>query len=465
MTQPQKTSPPQKPLERPYDLLIVGEGLPGCLVAAHVLKQHPHWLIAMVGEDSKWAGRHSAPLPEAAEQNSKNHNPWGYGLHGLSQELTAEIQEMFTGKDSSSKPHFEITKLKELGYLQGGSLHRFTLENLGSAPTIGLFEGKKIATVLAQELSQWTGSLSFSKDELQELLSKKTAMKEQIHSWSQKHPTLFEHLAHASEGGYFHHLARLLGVIVEDFLDSQAPLLTMVQRYQQLKQGSHYAAWDQLISKWLAEQTHSLHLFPQTTITAKTQQEEGVFKLATTHGMICAHRWVGSHHCWKVSETLDLSLAPLSWQKAITHRSLTTEPTSLICLIASSTADLSDLPQITSLARERIHALRSGNTLIFQGLLPYENTLHAPRSSVMVRRLRRGLKQLAAHTNRDLKEHFLTVLPYAYPALHSAWKEKEPTLQRPSSVFFCEGSYGPYLSEEKNLQQGLKRLLTQLSDT
>lgn len=458
-----------------YDALILGGGFSACLLAARILRHRPNWHIALIEESSRWGGRHCAPLTssDALQRHHRTQvsgsSPWGYGLHGLPQESMQLIQNTFeveTPADDSFWP------LESLGYLQGSELHQFALDRLTSPQTLGFFEGPKQGARLAAEFSQWQQQWAPSPEKIQHLLHKKTALPGLLDSSQQAYPRLFEHLKNAPKGGYFHSLARYLGLLVEDFLHLDGTLLIFTYKLQQLGRGQTYGPWDQMIHTWAQKTTRTshLHLLTRTALTQRAFFQNNLWHTPTTQGEFSSRHLIVAQHCWKASSCVDISQGPASWSSAITRRSLSSQPTSMICLIArissGSAETLRQLPQVTWLARQHAHVLRDGETLIFQALLPYENTLHAPRSSVMVRRLRRALQNLSHHLNTPLKEHFLTVLPYASPALHSPWTQPSNKKTYPSSaearLFFCGSSYGAYPEEWQNRWRSIDEVTTKL---
>lgn len=501
---PHRTSHPSQL----YDLLIIEGGLWGCLAAARINKLYPSWRIAIIHEGYRLSGRHSAPqtpahlatqepalqgpppqLPPAEPSTYPKDHTWGWGLHGLPKALTYEIQSVF--------PHHSISPrlLMNMGYLRRSYLHQFNTKDLISPAVIAHFEGRNTAAKLSRQLNLWLSDIeALSNPQRQEYLAKKSARQQMITGWSDTYPELFAHFASARAGSFATTVARTLGLVIDNFLSPGTELIVWAQRLRELMGGVMMAPWDQILNSWLKnlhsssmlQQAPGPSVTPRNTPLGAIDVYTGIspgnaissstpYSIETSRGTLKGHRLLFTPSLWQIPQWLDLSLAPPPTARAISQRSFLGQPNSLICLsaLASSENDeniVKKIPQITWLAREHTQVTRDHGTVIFQGIIAYESTLRAPRSVQMVKKLRRALKELNEYLGISLQEQYLTVLPHAYPAVNTPWKEPLPrsssssTSSTPApSVYFCGDSYGPSLTPTACGLESLNKVLSQLT--
>ncbi len=427
-------------MEKSCDLLIVGGGLSGVLLAAKVHQQCPELSIGLLEKEASLGGRLATRDDETGR--------WYLGLSGISETLLAELSGQLQSDDQASEmDDFYSAPLATLGVLSGS-----TIANVEVAQSMSDAGARAVAGAAAAR--DWT-----LVDELLSLIEESKRSDQPI-------ANLWKGTRKSPSAIALEHLARLWGIAD---LWSTSPM-ALQQRFQDFLAASQRGNWSGLCQELLGpgRRHERIECSLETAVIAAEYKDE-VWSLRTTKGRFHSPALVVAQNPWDAMQWLPKD----QWPNRLVHVPTKTKPVSAVLLSerVSSFGSKEDLPELLLVTAEntQVYLDKERQSVCFQATIPFELTLDAPEVVKAVRRLKRSKKKLANAVEGFHSEgEHIALVPVAWSQpLTSSERRTVEKLDFSSfqqkHLLFCGDAYGSTLASDQNLLQSVKAAVAQLT--
>lgn len=407
-----------------YDVIIVGGGLAGALMATRIHDVTPDASLLILEKESVLGGRMSS--------TSRERHHWGYGMSGISRGLfDFWNQSMKLDPESQDLPHFATGSFESLGILAAGKM-----------TTVAWREAfaKEGARALAggAAVRDWG------------LVEKFT----QAVTSGQKADQVF---SHAFEGNRKSPSALVVEQLAQCWGISElwaATSLAVIERSELWASGLVKGRWNEAVTAMLESPRlkERLTIKTEARVLDARQEEETVWSVKSEQGMFNGKRLVVAHSPWEAIQWLPKEY----WPTALLTVASKTKPASVV-ILTESIKKSAPLPDTILIPAEGVQAMVEEHEVCFQATLNFELTLQAPEVGKAIKCLRRARKKLCqAIPELELEGEHLTLLPvgWAQPTAASdrRWMEKlEKGNFQSLDLAFCGDAYGESFDGDKNL--------------
>lgn len=410
-------------MEDIFDIVLVGAGMSGSLMASRIHQQHPEWKILLLEKEASPGGRLRA--------TKRDQGLWSYGLDSLSDEL-------FDFLDQSLKADPETRPLDELAP--------------GRRESMGVLAASKISTTKLGESFSSQGArciagAAAARDWslIDELVSKvqegKKGEQAFANSWS---GTRKNASAVALE-----HLARMYG-IPDVWSTTAKDVVGKVNEFNSsLRLGDWEGVCQELLSKGIASE--KIELVPECQL-AEAHWDDETWSLTTTKGEFSAKRLLVAQNPWDAIQWLDKKY----WPSKLVNVPSKAKPVSVV-LLTDQILEEAPIPDVTIVPAEGVQIFRKSNSICMQATLNFELTLSAPEVVKAVKRLRRARKKLlAAVPELKVEGDHIALLPVAWsqplaPNERKVMSKLNGYAFQKKHLLFCGDAYGPNLEGDKNI--------------
>ena len=432
---------------RPYDCIVAGGGIAGCLFATRLAQLRPQWRILLLEQANVLGGRmrsFSGPDVQGYGLNSYVH---GYGLNLVSSPLFNFILELY--KQTLNPQQFpewlDHNKSIEIACLSGSELS--TLEGPSSrSSSQGLYseEAAKIFGGTAVK-RQWPDFIA------------------KIEEAAKDPERADKSLAKSCAYGKKDPLIQVLEIITA--LDACLDPLHCSARSISNLMSMHFA------SITLANNLSPLLLdLVSACSNVETKLDRRIFQadfqdelwsLKTQEEVYSSPWLVVAQPPWEAARWLNKEMMPDVLNILVSK----VQPTSLVSLSCPIDSKL-ETPDVTFILAEKTQAIRTHpEEIVFRKAIPFEASLQAPEVVKTLKALKRSQKKFLGVYNIDEGHSgHLALLPYAWPHSYSVqdekWQEKLTTKEfQTSRLSFIGDSYGAHLNGDENLIKSLLQAL------
>lgn len=415
-------------MEKSCDLLIVGGGLSGVLLAAKLHEETPELSIGLLEKEVSLGGRLATRDDESGR--------WYLGLSAISEALLQELGA-YLGRDpeGADLDEFICSPVKTLGVISGSNMTQVAVEQTLSD------EGAR-AVAGAAAARDWT------------LVDELLALIEEAKRSDQPISNLWKGTRKSPSAIALEHLARLWG-IADLWSTSPESLQQRCRDFQTaLLRGNWSALCRELLEPARREGACEVSL-ETAVITAEYKDDQ--WSLRTTKGRFHSRSLVVAQSPWEAM----LWLPKDYWPNRLVSVPTKTKPISAVLMSekVSSFGEDQDLPEVMLVTAEntQVYLDREHHSVCFQATIPYEMTLDAPEVVKAVRRLKRSKKKLANAVSgfASSGEHIALVpVAWSQPLASNERRTVEKldfTSFQQKHLAFCGDSYGPGLTSDQNL--------------
>jgi len=413
--------------QQEYDVMIVGGGLAGVMMAARVHDMNPNASILLLEKDTSLGGRISA--------TSRGQHRWGYGFSGLTRELfDFWNQSMKLDPESQDLPHYAEGSFESLGIFAASKM-----------TTVSWREafGKEGARAIAggAAVRDWGHIEKFLQDVNDG--DKGDQAFAQVYGGNRKSPS-----ALVAE-----QLSQCWGI--PDLWTATAK--AVVERSEMWRSGLIKGRWNEAIAAMLGSPRIKERLTVLTEArVVNGKKQDGLWLIDTGRGPFVGKRLVVAQSPWEAVQWL----AKDAWPTSLLTIASKTKPASVVMLTETMSKPV-PLPDTILIPAENAQVMVEGRELCFQATLNYELTVQAPEVVKAIKALRRARKKLTtAIPELELSGEHLALLPvgWAQPTACSErrWMEKlEKGNFQSKDLVFCGDAYGESFNGDKNLMSSV----------
>lgn len=430
-------------MEKSFDLLIVGSGLSGALLAAEVARSHPDWKIGLIDKERTPGGR----LATYDREDQR----WYFGLSALSEKVYEQVRQSLEAYGLEARLQDVLQRpIDAVGVLAASKLSTVPLSE--SCSDKG---GRVIAGAAAAR--DWT------------LVDELLALRDDEKKAEQSIAQVWKGTRKSPSGIALEHMSRLWGVA--DLWTSTTE--SLFSRWQEFSEAKIRADWSSITQELLAaaSQSGNLTTFFDTSAIAVDKQEQR-WHLRSTKGELQSERLAVCQSPWEALLWLPKEYLPSKLVSLATK----TKPISGVVLSehieTMGELDNQDVPvdlMIVTAENCQVYLDRDHQAICFQATIPYEWTLDAPEVVKAVRRLKRAKKKLhAAFDGFASRGEHIALLPVAWS--HPLQSNERRALQRldmsavqKKDLVFCSDAYGSSYRGDDNLIHSLQTSLSVLS--
>lgn len=402
-----------------YDLIIVGAGISGSLVAHNTHKSMPHWKILLLEKEACLGGR--------LRQTQSQQGIWSYGLNTVSPDLSEFLEA--SNLDHIAQPNPSASR--KLGVLAAGKITEVPLEEAFTAKGAKAIAGAAAARdwslideFISQRAKSTTSDTSFS------------------NSWkgTKKSPSAI----------VLEHLARLQGIpdIWSASANSISELMQTMLTCKPKKQ------WEAICHNLLKTGVQSENIKLEfSSEVVEAHQKDNIWQVSSMKGQYTSKRLIVSHNPWDAFRWLPKDY----WPSKIASVAAKTKPVSVVLLSTKlDTPPTTPLPDTILVPAESAQIYINQEHICIQATLNFELTLQAPEVVKAIKRLKRAKKKLLSYLSDASSEgEHLALLPVGWsqplqPAERRIIAKINDSIQG-QELGFCGDAYGPEVISDKNV--------------